>query len=102
MSNKRYNVTAPRKYQSGGQEKTQWLRVGVAFENDRGGFDIQLDAAPLPEADRKNEGQMIIRLKAFPADQDGQRGGGGGRTQGGGFNDADYGSKPDESDDLPF
>lgn len=101
MTSKRYNVTSPRKYQSQGGEKTQWLRIGVAFENDKGGFDIQLDANPLPEQDRKNEGQTIIRLKAFPADQDGNRGGGGSRQSRGDFSDQDYGGKPDDSD-LPF
>lgn len=89
----RYNITSPRKYTKNGEEKTQWMRVGVAFENDKGGLDIQLDALPLPEADRKNEGQMTVRLKAFP--DDGSRGGGG--------------RKPDPapapaggSDDIPF
>ena len=64
----RYNVTAPRKYMKQGEEKTQWMRIGTAFTNERGGIDITLDALPLPEPDRKIDGQMTVRLKAFPAD----------------------------------
>lgn len=99
---KRYNVTSPRKYMSQGQEKTQWLKIGVAFESDKGGFDIQLDALPLPEPDKKNTGQMIVRLKAFPAEKTESRGEGrdeyGVKTKAT-FPDADYGGG---GDDIPF
>lgn len=106
MSSKRFNVTAPRKYKAGGEDKTQWQRVGVAFENDKGGFDIQLDVIPLPEVDRKNDGQLVVRLKAFPADDSKSGGGRGGRssggtTGGGGYDDVDYDTKSDD-DDVPF
>jgi hypothetical protein len=34
---KRYNVTVARTYtDKQGQEKTQWNRIGVAFENEKG------------------------------------------------------------------
>lgn len=102
---KRYNVTVPRKYQSGGQEKTQWLKIGVAFESDKGGFDLQLDSMPLPVQDQKNPGQSIIRMKAFPADE---KGGDAGRGEGrdkygvktaATFPDEDYAAT---SDEIPF
>ena len=87
---KRYNIIAPRKW--GPESKTSWnLRIGVAFENDKGGLDIQLDAVPLPEVDRKQDGQMTIRLKAFDAAQDNRK------PQG------QAGPPPqDKSDDIPF
>jgi hypothetical protein len=64
----KWNVATPRKYGRDG-EKTFWVNVGSAWENDgdKGKHDvtITLDALPLPDAD----GQ--VRLFLFPKDDDG-------------------------------
>lgn len=40
---KPYNIVVPREYtKEGGEVKTEWLRVGVAFENKLGGFNCEL------------------------------------------------------------
>ena len=64
----------------GDQQKKRWLRIGTAFTNQDGSFNVILDALPL-------NGKLNIR-DPKPRDDDGhhnqrQRGGGGGR--GGGF-----------------
>lgn len=42
---KPYNVVVPREYTDGnGEVKTEWLRVGVAFPNQHGGFNCKLPA----------------------------------------------------------
>lgn len=103
MSNQRYDVLSPRKYKSGGQEKTFWDKVGVAFASKNGGgFDVTLHSVPMPQAGQ--DGTMSIRLMArVPKERDGQGGGGrgqqggGGRGQQGGGGDAGGGD-----DEIPF
>jgi hypothetical protein len=46
MSNK-WDVVAPREYEVGGQKKTNWTRIGVAFTNKNGSINVQLDAFPI-------------------------------------------------------
>lgn len=44
----RFNVCVARKYMKGGEEKTKWTTIGVAFVRKSGpGYNIILDAAPL-------------------------------------------------------
>jgi hypothetical protein len=43
-------------YTQGGEEKANWIRVGVAFENkDAKGFNLQLTALPV-------NGKLVMRL----------------------------------------
>ena len=42
---KPHNILVAREYTiDGGEVKTEWLRVGVAFENKSGGFNCELPA----------------------------------------------------------
>jgi hypothetical protein len=52
---KRYDMMTPRK---GRDDKTYWTRIGTAFENDRGGFQLVFDALPLPDS----EGRCVANL----------------------------------------
>jgi hypothetical protein len=47
---KPFNVSTPRKRKDG---KTFWLKVGAAWSRDDGGFKVDLDALPLPDAEGK-------------------------------------------------
>jgi hypothetical protein len=98
MSNQRYDVLSPRKYKSGGQEKTFWDKVGVAFESkNRDGFDITLHSVPMPQPGQ--DGALSIRLMArVPKERDGQQSRGGGQ-QGGGYEGGSTGAGDDE---IPF
>jgi hypothetical protein len=42
-----HRVFAPRDYEKDGEEKTAWNDIGVAFENNKGGFTLQLCAVPV-------------------------------------------------------
>lgn len=93
----RYDVLSTRKYTSGGQEKTAWTNVGVAFEQKDGkGFSINLHAIPVPDKE-SGEIRLVMRIP-LPRDDD-QRGGG--RNQGGGFRGPD-GADAGGPDDVPF
>jgi hypothetical protein len=46
----RYDLISPRARKDG---KTFWVKVGAAFPRDKGGFSLQFDALPLPDADGK-------------------------------------------------
>lgn len=90
---KRYDVCSPRK----GRDKTFWVRVGTAFEGDKG-INIVFDALPLPDT----EGRVSVSLfeprdnsgSGRPAQQQSRQGGGGGG--GGGWGDDDL------NDSIPF
>ena len=44
---RRFDVFVVEDYTKGGEEKANWIRVGVAFENKDGkGFNVQLTAIP--------------------------------------------------------
>lgn len=47
---KPHNVSTPRKRKDG---KTFWMKVGAAWPRDDGGFKIDLDALPIPDAEGK-------------------------------------------------
>ena len=58
---KKYDITqAIGKYMKDGEEKTQWMRIGVMLQKDDGKISIKLDALPLPNGE-KNE----VWLNAF-------------------------------------
>jgi hypothetical protein len=78
---KRYDVMAPRAKKDG---TTFWVRIGTAFEGDRG-IGIEFDALPVPD----KEGRVSVRL--FEPRQQGE---------------ARHQSRPDQApafdDDVPF
>lgn len=79
----RFDVMVPRKRKSaGGEEKTYWVRIGVAFFGAH--KQIILDALPLPDAD----GRCVMML--FEPKQQGQTA------------PASGGSIADMKDDIPF
>lgn len=43
---KRMDVITGVDYERNGEKKTRWSRIGVAFANDKGGWDVNLDALP--------------------------------------------------------
>ena len=92
---KRWDVCSPRKRKSkDGEDKTFWVRVGAAFDNEKG-MQIVLDALPLPEGD----GRCVLMLFE-PREAGGGKPAGtpdrepGKSTGGGSFADMD--------DDIPF
>jgi hypothetical protein len=53
---RRFDVFVVEDYTQGGEEKANWIRVGVAFENkDAKGFNLQLTALPV-------NGKLVMRL----------------------------------------
>lgn len=100
---KRYDCLVGRKYKArDGSEKTNWTKIGVAFEGRDGGMNVTLDAFPV------GGGFIIREPKEYDSSQQrgGARGGAssGGSRGGGGFDDADYGagmSTPPD-DDIGF
>lgn len=52
----RYDVLVVENFQSQGEDRSSWTRVGVAFPHDDGkGFQVQLKALPI-------DGKLVIRL----------------------------------------
>jgi hypothetical protein len=60
---KPHNVSSPRKRKDG---KTYWFKVGVAWARDDGGFKVDLDALPLPDA----EGKVTLLISPPRDEQD--------------------------------
>jgi len=53
---RRFDVFVVEDYTKEGEEKANWIRVGVAFENkDAKGFNVQLSALP-------TTGKLVLRL----------------------------------------
>jgi hypothetical protein len=53
---RRFDVFVVEDYTREGEEKTNWIRIGVAFENKDGkGFNVQLSALPI-------SGKLVLRL----------------------------------------
>lgn len=65
---KRMDVITGRKDEKSG--KTYWTRVGVAFERDKGGWSVKLDALPV-------NGELLL-VEPKPREEQGARGAGGG------------------------
>jgi|TARA_R110000824_G_scaffold44153_3_gene128635 hypothetical protein len=57
---KRLDALNPIKYEKDGQEKTQWNKVGVAFEGRNGGWNVSLNAMPAPSVD--NKGNLVYKI----------------------------------------
>lgn len=86
------NAVCPVKYEDrDGNEKTKWVKLGVAFVNrEKGTIKIQLDGLPV-------NGELVLMK---PMDRDGGRrggGGGGGSRRGGGGGGGGY-----RDEDAPF
>jgi hypothetical protein len=58
----RYDLISPRARKDG---KTFWVKVGAGFARDKGGFSLQFDALPLPDA----EGKVTV-LMTEPKERD--------------------------------
>lgn len=82
---KRLDAVMAREYQSGGETKTNFSRIGVAFETRNGGYQLLLDAVPAPI-----DGQYKILLME-PRQKDQGRSGGG-----------NQGRSNEPDDDIPF
>ena len=55
-STRRFDVYVVEDYTQGGEEKANWIRVGVAFENKDGkGFNVQLSTLPI-------NGKLVMRV----------------------------------------
>lgn len=52
---KRFDISAPRKKSDGG---TYWIKLGSAWENDKGQIQLVFDALPIPDA----EGRCVANL----------------------------------------
>ncbi len=59
-----FTVSSPRKRKDG---KTFWFKLGAAWPRDDGGFKLELDASPLPDAEGK------VTLLISPPREDGDR-----------------------------
>jgi hypothetical protein len=56
LSARRFDVFVVEDYTKDGEEKANWIRLGVAFENKDGkGFNLQLTAFPV-------SGKLVMRL----------------------------------------
>lgn len=91
----RFDVCSPRKRKGrDGEEKTFWVRVGAAFQNDKG-MQIVLDALPLPDVDGRCVLMLFEPKTRGEAEPAGVKDRAPGKSTGGGsFDDMD--------DDIPF
>ena len=89
--------------------KSRTIKLGYAKEDNKGKLRITMDSLPVPR--KNNFGEYSIELcLEEPYNPDGaSRGPGRDQygvktkpTGGGGFPDADYGTKPEDDDDTPF
>lgn len=73
MSRKPYNICVARPGKDG---KTYWSRIGTAWPDDKGGFNLQFEALPIPSYSEKYG--LRVEAKIFPPREDeGARHGGG-------------------------
>ncbi len=54
----RFDALAAHEYTVNGEKRTEWLRVGRAFPNTVGGFNIRLRAIPVA-----TDGEMVVIVK---------------------------------------
>ena len=60
----RFDVLGASTYTSNGEEHTEWYRVGRAFPNAKGGFNIRLRAVPVA-----TDGEVFLMIaKREPKD----------------------------------
>lgn len=58
----RYDVLSIREYRSGQEIKTQWARMGSAWPNRDGSFNLQLFATPVPD---KDTGLIKLHMRKY-------------------------------------
>ena len=59
----RMDAVSPRSYTDrNGEQKTQWVRLGSAFETKTGGWAIRLDALPIPQIGKDGALETTILL----------------------------------------
>ena len=54
----RFDALAAHDYTVNGEKRTEWLRVGRAFPNSVGGFNIRLRAIPVA-----TDGEVVVIVK---------------------------------------
>jgi hypothetical protein len=54
----RFDALAAHEYFVNGEKRTEWLRVGRAFPNSVGGFNIRLRAIPVA-----TDGEVVVIVK---------------------------------------
>jgi hypothetical protein len=93
---KRLDAVLPRKYKGrDGSEKTNWLKIGVAFETKTGGYRVTLEALPLQQMNQDGTALECTFLLMEPReDSRGDKPSGGSRQK---SNEPDYGPG-----DIPF
>lgn len=63
----RYDVLSVREYRSGQEIKTQWARMGSAWPNRDGSFNLQLFGVPVPD---KDTGLIKLHMRKYePRDE---------------------------------
>lgn len=58
----RMDAMIGREYQSGGETKTAWTRIGTAWATKNGGYRVQLDAYPAPQINRDGKSEVSFLL----------------------------------------
>lgn len=58
----RLDAMIAREYQSGGETKTAWTKIGTAWETKNGGYRVQLDAYPAPQINRDGKSEVSFLL----------------------------------------
>ncbi len=79
----RYDLLSPRAR----KDKTFWVKIGAAFVRDKGGFSLQFDALPLPDAEGRVTVMMVEPRENGDRPAPQQKGGG---------------PLPDDFDAIPF
>lgn len=72
ISPRRFDVFSIREYRSGNEMRKHWLKVGMAFENRDGSWNLRLEASPLPNRD---SGLIELHMRPpRPREEGGQSG----------------------------
>lgn len=70
----RYDVLSVREYRSGQEIKAQWSRMGSAWPNRDGSFNLQLFAMPVPD---KDTGLIKLHMRKYEPREEAPGGNGG-------------------------
>lgn len=90
---KRFDIATPRKTRD---DKTFWVKIGTAWQNDNGGIQLVFDALPIPDS----EGRCVANLFEPKARDDRERSANADRRQA--REVANGGFDPRRDDDVPF
>lgn len=63
----RYDVLSVREYRAGQEIRTQWARMGSAWPNRDGSFNLQLFAMPVPD---KDTGLIKLHMRKYEPRED--------------------------------